>query len=152
MAEIVQMHATCVDLNGGGVLLRGPSGSGKSDLALRLIDGGARLVADDRVDLRVESGRLTAHPPEALAGLLEVRGLGLIRLPHLESSEVVLLIDLVAPPEVPRLPEPVRENLLGFEIVRLALAAHEASAPAKVRVAAMAAHNPAICHSGAWSR
>ena len=58
-----QIHGACVDLSGAGVLLRGPSGSGKSDLALRLIDGGASLVADDRVDLEVRDGNLAAHAP-----------------------------------------------------------------------------------------
>ena len=57
-----QVHATCIEVDGMGVLLRGPSGSGKSDLALRLIDGGARLVADDRTDLAVEDGRPDRRP------------------------------------------------------------------------------------------
>lgn len=70
------VHASCVAIGGRGVLLVGPSGSGKSDLALRLIDGGAELVADDRVALRLADGRPVADAPPALAGLLEIREIG----------------------------------------------------------------------------
>ncbi len=76
-AAPVQVHASAVTIGDSGVLLRGPSGSGKSDLALRLIDGGARLVADDRVDIYQTRDGLMMAPPESLAGLLEVRGLGI---------------------------------------------------------------------------
>ncbi|MGE3652127.1 MAG: HPr kinase/phosphorylase, partial [Reyranellaceae bacterium] len=76
-----QIHATCVALPEGGVLLRGDSGAGKSDLALRLIDGGARLVADDRTDLMREGDLLIARAPTSIAGLIEARGLGILRLP-----------------------------------------------------------------------
>src|SRR3546814_14236208 len=69
------VHATTVALDGTGVLLRGPAGSGKSDLALRLIDQGARLVADDRTALALEGGRIIARAPETIAGRTEVRGL-----------------------------------------------------------------------------
>ena len=74
-----QVHGTCIAIDGAGVLLRGPSGCGKSDLALRLIDGGAVLVADDRVSLEARAGDLVASAPDALAGLLEVRGVGIER-------------------------------------------------------------------------
>ena len=72
----MMVHATCVAIGDRAVLLCGPSGSGKSDLALRLIDGGAQLVADDQVVLRAEGGRIVARAPEALAGRMEVRGIG----------------------------------------------------------------------------
>ena len=99
---MVTIHGTCVLVGGIGVLLRGPSGAGKSDVALRLIDGGALLVADDRVELRMVDGRLMASAPAALAGLLEVRGLGIVRLPCDGPAEVGLVVDLVAAAEVER--------------------------------------------------
>lgn len=130
------IHGTCVDLAGVGVIFLGPPGSGKSDLALRLVDGGARLVADDQVVLRVEEGRLLASPPAAIAGLLEVRGVGIVRLGFVNETTVRLLVDLVAPEMVDRLPDPERRELAGVTVPVLSLAAFEASAAAKVRLAA----------------
>jgi len=129
------VHGTCVAIQGRGVLLRGPSGGGKSDLALRLIDGGALLVADDQTRLERHGRNLIASPPETIAGMLEVRGLGLVRLPYLERVPLDLVIDLVTPSEVERLPEPNALELLGLAIRHLRLAPLEASAAAKVRLA-----------------
>lgn len=129
------VHGTCVAIQGRGVLLRGPSGGGKSDLALRLIDGGALLVADDQTRLERHGQSLIASPPETIAGMLEVRGLGLVRLPYLERVPLDLVIDLVTPSEVERLPEPNALELLGLAIRHLRLAPLEASAAAKVRLA-----------------
>lgn len=123
------------------MLLRGPSGSGKSDLALRLIDNGATLVSDDYTDLSVREGVLTASAPETIAGLMEVRGVGIVRLsPKSEPAKpvpVALLVDLVHDSEtVERLPEPQTETLLpGHPVRRVVLDPFEASAPAKVRLA-----------------
>lgn len=86
----MQIHASCAAREGHGVLLLGPSGSGKSDLVLRLLDRGFTLVADDRVDL--EAGYASA--PAALAGLLEVRGLGLMRLPYVTLAKVAVAVEL----------------------------------------------------------
>ncbi|MDP6707524.1 MAG: HPr kinase/phosphatase C-terminal domain-containing protein [Alphaproteobacteria bacterium] len=133
---MILAHATCVDLDGGAVLLRGASGSGKSDLALRLIDAGAVLVADDQVRLECRDGRLFASPPAALAGLLEVRGLGIVRLPHRADAWVRLVVDLVAPGDVERLPEDEEVEIAGVALPRVALAPFEASAMAKLRLAA----------------
>ncbi|ARJ66271.1 serine/threonine protein kinase [Magnetospirillum sp. ME-1] len=129
------VHGTCVAIAGRGVLLRGPSGSGKSDLALRLIDGGALLVADDQTRLERDGGTLLASPPATIAGMIEARGLGLVRLPHLARVPLVLLIDLVRPSEVERLPEANTLELLGLPVRHLRLAPFEASAAAKVRLA-----------------
>src|ERR687898_3364772 len=85
-AASIWLHATCVELSGTGVVLLGASGCGKSDLALRLIDRGARLVADDLVTVERHGRRLIARAPEAIAGLMEVRGLGIMRLDHCRSS------------------------------------------------------------------
>src|SRR3546814_17418763 len=80
---MLRVHATCIAIDGRGILLRGPSGSGKSDLALRLIDGGALLVADDQVILTEADGELTASAPATTAGRMEVRGIGVVDMPHL---------------------------------------------------------------------
>jgi serine kinase of HPr protein (carbohydrate metabolism regulator) len=134
-----QIHASCIELAGTGVLLRGASGSGKSDFALRLIDAGARLVADDRTDLIVEGGRLVASAPTPIAGKLEVRGVGIVTVSHVSHSPIGLAVDLVATDAVERLPEAHHCNYLGIDVPLIALAPFECSAPAKLRVAVRAA-------------
>ncbi|HSK40504.1 MAG TPA: HPr kinase/phosphatase C-terminal domain-containing protein [Arenibaculum sp.] len=139
-----RLHGTCVLISRLGVLLRGPSGSGKSDLALRLIDAGARLVADDQVELSREDGRIVARAPDRLAGLIEVRGIGILRIDAAERADVGLVVDLVPSdgrigrPPIDRLPEVETETLLGSTIRRLTLPAFHASTPAKLRLAAAA--------------
>ncbi|HTW69314.1 MAG TPA: HPr kinase/phosphatase C-terminal domain-containing protein [Acetobacteraceae bacterium] len=108
-----QVHGSCVARDGDGVLLIGPAGCGKSDLALRLLGRGFDLVADDRVD--IEAG--VASAPGALAGLLEVRGLGIVRLPCARSARLVLVTELGASAD--RLPMPGRHAGLGLPLIRL---------------------------------
>lgn len=134
-----QIHATCVDVEGVGVLFLGAPGNGKSDLALRLIEGGARLVADDRADLTLEDGCVIASAPPELAGRIEVRGIGILEMKALGKSPVALAVDLVHPDEVERVPEPATIDLLGVPVALVRLAPFEASAPAKVRAALKAA-------------
>lgn len=129
------VHATSVDVEGQGVLLRGAPSSGKSDLALRLIDGGARLVSDDQTRLRRDGRRLIMSAPEAIAGRLEVRGLGIVRVPATSDVPLVLVVDLASAREVERLPERAVCRLLDVEIPCLALVPFEASAVAKLRLA-----------------
>jgi len=133
----MNLHATCVAVEGYGVLLRGPSGSGKSDLALRLIDqyADAILVADDRVDVVARDGAVYASAPSAIAGMLEVRGVGIVRVTYKDTAKVHLLVDLMDAEQIARLPEPAFEEILGAALPRLALAPFEASAPAKLRQA-----------------
>ncbi len=133
------LHGTAVALNGLAVLLRGPSGAGKSDLALRLLDLGFRLVADDRVvvtEAAADSGLPTVCAPPALAGLLEVRGVGIVPVAALPGPvPLALVIDLCPAAEVPRLPEPERTTVAGCPVARLRLDPWALSAPQKVRLA-----------------
>ncbi len=147
----VNVHATCIRIGRAGrafgaparagVLIVGPSGAGKSDLALRLIALGAVLVSDDRTDLDVGRGRLVASAPAAIAGLLEVRGVGIVKMPHAERTAVSLVVALAR--KVSRLPEPATfappAALHLSETARpvlLTLDPFEISAPQKVLIAA----------------
>lgn len=131
----VLVHATCVALGGQGVLLRGAPGAGKSDLALRLIEGGAVLVADDQVALTRRHEAPQAAPPARIAGLLEVRGIGITSMEFLPQCPVRLVVDLVPPETVERMPEAGTVDLCGHRIPHVLLAPFEASASAKVRLA-----------------
>lgn len=135
MSRSVLVHATAVAVEGGAVLLRGPPGAGKSDLALRLIDAGAHLVADDQVELRRLGPRVVAAAPPPLAGLIEIRGVGILRVEAVPRAPLVLIADLVVAGEVERLPAPRFETVLGVVLPRVALAPFEASAAAKLRFA-----------------
>ncbi|MFZ4808420.1 MAG: HPr kinase/phosphorylase [Hyphomicrobiaceae bacterium] len=144
------VHATAIASAGAAALLRGPSGSGKSDLALRclfltLTDGAPfQLVADDRVSVEESNGDVLARAPAVLRGLLEVRGLGIQRFAQVEPVRVALIVDLVELRRVERLPEPAWDSLLGVRLPKIALAPFEASAPLKVLLALRAAS------LGAW--
>jgi serine kinase of HPr protein (carbohydrate metabolism regulator) len=138
------VHGTCVALGRRAALLRGPSGSGKSDLALRFLFLARRgpaaleppaLVADDQVRISRDSDRLLAAAPESIAGKMEVRGVGIVGIKPVAEAELVLVVDLVAPNEVERMPEPQTVPLLGLEIPLIRLAPMEASAPIKLALA-----------------
>ncbi|MES2445150.1 MAG: HPr kinase/phosphatase C-terminal domain-containing protein [Pseudomonadota bacterium] len=128
------IHASCVAIKGRAVLIEGRSGEGKSDLALRLIDRGAALVADDQTICQRHEGRLLATPPATIAGRIEVRGLGILEMPHVERIPVALLIVILDAP--PRFPEDARKRrIAGVDVPVLALAALEPSAPIKTELA-----------------
>jgi HPr kinase/phosphorylase len=143
------MHASCVAFGDTGILLCGPSGAGKSDIALRLIEAGAVLVADDRVLLSAERGDLHAAAPPALVGVLEIRGIGLVELPCLSSVIVRLVGDIVYAGPVERLPPPAWSEYLGIRIPQVAVAPFEQSAVAKLRIAAYDAAGQADPATGA---
>jgi HPr kinase/phosphorylase len=149
-----RLHATCVAFGRLGVLLRGPSGSGKSDLALRLISqpilapvagagGGSdgdprnfRLVADDQVLVWPRGGALMARAPAILAGKLEVRGLGIIEVAAVPEIAIALVADLVEPGKIERLPAGCDVvDIAHWPFPRICLAPFEASAPAKLALA-----------------
>ena len=138
------VHGTCVALGAKAALLRGGSGAGKSDLALRFMALPAeaemepRLVADDRVLVDARGPReLIASPPATLAGKLEVRGLGILEMPNLAEARLVLVVDLVARDAVPRTPpEPLEKTMIaGVAVPLLRLDPFEASTPVKLRLA-----------------
>lgn len=117
-----------------GALIQGPSGSGKSDLALRAIDAGFCLVADDRVLLFVSQGSLFGRAPDSLNGLIEARGAGVVRERALRFADVTLAVRCkMAAAQVERFPYGKIERLLGCDVPVLELWALENSAPAKIR-------------------
>ena len=123
------LHGSCVALADAGLLLLAPPGGGKSDLALRLIGRGAALVTDDQVALTRDGDSLRAAPPAALAGRMEVRGLGLLAgLPWREAS-LALVVELVPPSDVPRLPRPAGWSALGIELPLIRIDGRATSAP-----------------------
>ncbi len=146
------VHASCVAFSTGrglevapaaagapagpiAVLLRGPSGAGKSDLALRLIDQGARLVADDQTELTPSDGVLLARAPQTIQGKMEVRGLGIAELAPLCDVPLGLVVDLVDGESVERLPDPDSCTILGVRLPVVRFDPFEASTPAKLRLA-----------------
>jgi HPr kinase/phosphorylase len=132
------VHATAIAVDGRAVLLRGAPGAGKSDLGLRLIDAGARLVADDQSELARRGDEIIVRAPATIAGLIEVRGLGIFRVDPVAEAPLVLIADLVAPEALERLPERRSETIFGLAVPLIELAPFEASAAAKLRFAVAA--------------
>lgn len=144
-APVATIHASAVAVTGRGVLIRGEPGSGKSALALSLIEDArqdSRLVADDRVFLIAEGRRLFAAPPPGLAGRLEIRGIGIVRCLHVAPIELALVIDLLPEAECTRLPGDADRiaALSGRELPRVALPVGAAGAALRVRAALRAVH------------
>ena len=130
------IHGTCVAFRGMGILIRGPSGSGKSDLALRLIDNNAKLVSDDQVLAIVKNGEVVLSPPRSIAGKIEVRGVGVINMRYIKSSKLALVVDLVKKSQaIERLPKKKLTKLLGVNVPVIELIPFEASAVIKLKLA-----------------
>ena len=121
----VVIHASCVVLHGKALLITGPSGSGKSSLALRLIALGAELVADDRTILTLQGEALMATVPDSIAGLIEARGVGLLRIAHSAGPHEVKAVVDIGTSEEQRLPTPHRHSYLGVSLPCL----HNADSP-----------------------
>ena len=132
------IHATCVAIDGLGVLLRGKSGTGKSDLAIRLIENGGQLVSDDQVILTVKENRIFASPPAALAGLLEVRGIGICEYDFLNECPVCAILDLKPGYQPERMPETedLQIELHGVKVARFQLDPFHCSTAAKIKALA----------------
>lgn len=142
------MHGTAVLIGAAGVLIRGDSGSGKSQLALALITRGARLIADDQAIVSNCHDRLVVSAPAVTAGLLEVRGRGLVAVPFERWAVLRLVVDLEHRQEIERLPleAELRTELCGVWLARQPVAIGELTAPMIVEAAAQAVHG----RQGAW--
>lgn len=127
------LHVSAVAIDGRAVLIEGPSGSGKSDLALRLIDRGAMLVSDDYTLLMRQGEQLLAQPPATIAGRIEVRGLGILPMANVEHVPVALLVRLDT--QGGRMPEPRYRRIAGIDVREIAIDPLPASAPIKVELA-----------------
>ena len=128
-----RLHATTVAIDGMAVLIEGASGSGKSDLALRLIDRGAILVSDDQTLVVRAGATLLARAPTTIAGRIEVRGIGILAMPYFEDVPVALLVRVDG--AIERMPERSVRNIAGIDVREVAIAPFEASAPIKVELA-----------------
>jgi len=127
------LHATTVAIDGGAVVIEGRSGAGKSDLALRLIDRGARLVADDQTLLVRQGTELVARCPATIAGRIEVRGLGILPVDATPEAPVALIVRLGE--EDQRMPERRVRRIAGISVREVTLDPFRASTPIKVEIA-----------------
>lgn len=135
------LHASAVALDGAAIMLRGPSGSGKSTICLALIEHyGAQLIADDRLyaDTDTDTDTVMLRPYDGLAGLIEMRGLGVLRMAHLPTARLALVVELIAADAVPRIAPMATTEIAGCAIALLRLHGHDPYTPLKIHRAAAA--------------
>jgi HPr kinase/phosphorylase len=135
--DALPFHATLVEYHKQGIMIKGPSGAGKSDVALRLIERGAILVADDQLLISLQDKRLIGYAPERLKGLLEVRGIGIINLPCHPYFSIDFLIELVTGPTYERFPSSEVFRIYKKTIPKYYLWAFEASILEKIKILAL---------------
>lgn len=143
-----KIHGTCVYIGQTGVLIRGASGAGKSDLALRLMDRGATLVSDDYCEVEVSDGKIVLHAPATISGQMEVRGLGILRTPHRAEAPLGLIVDLVDGEAIERLPEKTSEDFSDIQIAWMQVDPKHASADAKIRLVVEALAGRVVIDAG----
>lgn len=131
---MLNIHTTCVSIKNRGILLLGAPASGKSDLALRLIlHHQAILVSDDRTDIEIKSNKAYANTPQKIAGMIEVRGVGIQKMPYISGIEIKLAVELVKTyKEIERLPQEEFYEIEGIKIPLIKIYPFEASAPDKI--------------------
>lgn len=128
------LHASTVAIDGRAVLITGLSGSGKSDLSLRLLDRGFSLVSDDRTIVRKDGNRLIAAAPPTIAGKLEIRGIGIVDIDHVQDQPLALVVELAS--DIERMPDEGSDrHILGIAVPMVRIDAMTASAPSKVALA-----------------
>lgn len=143
-ADRVTLHASCVALGDDGILILGAPGSGKSDLVLQLLDRPGygtgtelirgRLVSDDQTVIERRGTALFATSPQPLAGLLEIRGQGIVRVDHLPEARLTLVVRLMPAAEIERLPEPAQVNrIAGLALPEIAIDPSKVTAVARIR-------------------
>lgn len=131
---MVNIHATAVFYQGSGVLIRGPSGSGKSDLAIRLIEDGANLIADDYVRIDTDVDKILLSAPKNIAGLIEVRGIGVINMESIKDVPLRVIFDLKPTSSINRMPENLNEIIEGISIPVVEISAFECSVLSKIKI------------------
>jgi serine kinase of HPr protein (carbohydrate metabolism regulator) len=135
---MLRLHATCVAIGSQGVLLIGESGAGKSDLALRLMDRGAKLVADDQVELTINKKSVIARAPASIQGLIEIRGVGIFEIEAKKEAKVLMVVQLAKQEWIERLPYPEPYDCEGVHIPQIRLYAFEPSSVIKIEMAVAA--------------
>ncbi len=133
MTSPITRHATSVVFCGTGLLLSGASGSGKSDLALRIMDAGGSLISDDYTDLAVVNNQLIGSPPDTIKGMMEVRGVGLLLVPYLRTARLDVMVMCDSKESIERLPQVIHTEIEGIKLRQLRLYPFESSAVAKLR-------------------